>query len=223
VKAYQGNRVGKDKPPILEALREAMADPQHWLPEFTVTLNREVEADDAMMHEAYRRKELGVIRSDDKDLRMTPYPYYDIKTGQVRQGVGFGFIEAAFTEGGQLKCVGQGRKFFWAQMLMGDSADNVQGIIKLDGRLCGTATTLEFLRDYTDESETANAVVSAYRAINQNPLPEAYMLWLQRWPKDHVWEYLRELRWTEENVAFLVDCYKRDLYDDTTEDSDPPE
>ena len=46
IKPYQGQRKGKDKPALLEPLREAIALPQNWLPEFEVLLHRELEADD---------------------------------------------------------------------------------------------------------------------------------------------------------------------------------
>ena len=72
-KPYQGQRKGKSKPPLLEPLREAMMDKANWLPEFEVRMHYDIEADDAMIIQAHQLKDGGVIWSDDKDLRCTPY------------------------------------------------------------------------------------------------------------------------------------------------------
>lgn len=219
VQPYQGNRKGKAKPPLLETLREAMAQRVNWLPEFNVTHNYIVEADDAMMHEAHVRGDNGIIRSEDKDLRMTPYPYYDLLSGTVQPGVGFGHIAVGYTPAGAPKPLGQGRKFFWFQMLFGDQADHVKGLLRLDGALCGIKTGWEYLDPYTDEHAAANAVIDAYRAIDQNPIPEGWLLWILRSPDDTVWKYWQSIRWSPENAAFLIDCYKRHWHDFPSADS----
>lgn len=220
VKPYQANRTGKAKPPLLEDLRMALANEANWLPEFHVQLHYGIEADDAMMIEAHALQDQGVIRSGDKDLRLTPYPWYDEDKGTVEAGAGFGWVEAAYTPSGTLKGSGRGRMFFWLQMLMGDSADNVQGILRLDGKRCGPAGALEYMQHLpTHEGTVANAVVDAYRAIDQNPLPEAVCLWLLRHPWETVTHYLAGLDWSDANAAFLEDCFKRHWYDRATEDS----
>lgn len=211
-KPYQGNRKGKAKPAILEPLRQALAQEENWLPEFTVTLHREREADDGMMIEAHARGNLGVIRSGDKDLRMTPYPYYEESTGLVLAGAGFGWIDIAHTEGGTVKMTGQGVKFFWGQMLTGDTADNVQGIKRYKGALCGPATGVAALAGVDDPDECANIVIDGYRAIDQNPLPEAMLLWILRHEHETVLDYLRTLQFSPANQQFLLDCFHREWY-----------
>lgn len=218
-KPYQGNRKGKAKPPLLEALREAVGQPHNILhDEYSVVMNREVEADDAMMYDSYRLKENGVIWSEDKDLRMTPWPYYDAEYGKVMPSAGFGDTGLAYTKSGNIKPIGQGLKFFWMQMLMGDTADNIQGLKKLDGKLCGPVLAYNSLHDIHDENEAANFVLDGYRAINQNPLPEGWLLWLLRWRGDSFWAYLGELNISAENKDFLADCVRRHWFDtpDTT-------
>lgn len=209
VKPYQGNRSGKDKPALLEALRQQAALEMNWVPNSEVILHRVFEADDGMMQDAYQLKDNGVIRSDDKDLRMTPYPFFEPRTGLVMAGVGFGSLWAKYTPSGLMKAEGQGIKFFWLQMLMGDSADNVKGILKLNGALCGPKGALDYLENYKDETTTANAVIDAYRVINQNPIPEGWFLWMLRHPRDTFWQYLGELELSAANRSFINECVTR--------------
>lgn len=208
-KPYQGQRKGKAKPALLEPLREAVAENSNWLPEYQVLLHRELEADDGMMQDAYRLKDRGVICSEDKDLRMTPYPYYEARKGTVQAGEPFGWISVAHTPAGTPKLVGQGPVFFWAQMLMGDTADNIAGLLRLDGKLCGVVGAYGALDGIRDIHEVANYVISAYRAIDQNVVAEGWLLWLTRWPGDNVIKYMQELNLSHENRAFIEDCVRR--------------
>lgn len=212
VKPYQGNRKGKDKPPLLEPTREAVCLPEHRMEEFECRLHFDIEADDAMMIQAYSLKEDGLIWSEDKDLRMTPYPYWDMPLGIVRAGEPVGYVEEAFTPSGTRKVVGQGPMFFWAQMLMGDTADNVQGILKLGGNLCGAAAAYKALKDVKCINSAANLVIDGYRAIDQNPLPEGYFMWLLRYRDDSFWKYLQELKLSEQNRSFINECVKRQWF-----------
>lgn len=207
VKPYQGQRSSSAKPPLLQALRQEVseADPP---PGVFVHMQRNVEADDAMMMKAYELGEMGIIRSEDKDLRMTPYPYYDIESGTVMPSDPFGKLWIKEMKSGK-KLLGRSLKFFWAQMLMGDSADNIKGVLTLNGKDCGPVNTFDLLDPMTEIGQVCNAVVDAYRAIDQNPLPEGWLLWLLRSPDDNFWKYLNELEWTEANRTFLADCISR--------------
>ncbi len=144
-KPYQVNRKSKSKPPLLEPLRELVADNSTWLDDYSVLLHRELEADDGMIQDAYRLGDNGVICSEDKDLRMTPYPYYEIDRGQVQPGQPVGWVSIKHTPSGTPKLTGQGPLFFWAQMLMGDTADNVQGVARYNGKLCGAVGAFDVL------------------------------------------------------------------------------
>lgn len=208
-KPYQGNRSGKDKPSLLEPLRQAMAQPMNWLPDWDVQFHRDVEADDAMIIQAHQLKEDGVVWSDDKDLCLTPYPYWDQELGIIeRLSNPVGYLTRKYTPAGHLKIWGRGVKFFWCQMLMGDQADNVQGITRLNGKLCGKDGAYQALVNLNDESALSNYVVSAYRSIGQNVLAEAWLLWLLRSPKDSAYLYLLDCGLTPENLAYVKHCAK---------------
>lgn len=209
VKPYQGQRNGP-KPALLEPLREAVADENNWLPEYVAFLHRDKEADDYMIQDAYVYKEDGVISSEDKDLRMTPYPYYELDRGQVMASCPVGHVTLKFTPAGTPKLAGQGPMFFWGQMLCGDSADNIKGILKYDGALCGPAGAFKVLENAKDIDTAANLVLDGYRAIDQNPVAEGWLLWLTRWRGDNVIEYMNSLALSPSNKDFVRDCTLRD-------------
>lgn len=208
-KTYQGQRKNKPKPPLLEPLREAMMQKENWLPEFQVRMHYDIEADDAMTIQAHHLGMDGVIWSDDKDLRCTPYLYYNQSTGTVEGPEPHGWVGAKLTDSGNLKVIGRGPIFFWAQMLMGDSADNVAGLAKYNGALCGPAATLKILGEVRDRDEAANLVIDGYRQIEQNVIAEGYLLHLLQHPRDHVFDYIMSHDLTPENREFVQWCMQQ--------------
>lgn len=210
VKPYQGNRKGKPKPPLLEALRlsaQTLFTPQE---NVVVLPHYQVEADDAIMCDSYLDKEY-VVWSEDKDLQIVPCKLYDIYTGIISTiDDTFGYIKESTTTGGNFKVKGHGTKFFWYQMLAGDQADNVKGILKYDGALCGPRKAYEVIAGTASESEAANVVLNAYRKIHQNPIPEGECMWLIRHKQDSFVEYARKLDLTKENLDYLRECYRLD-------------
>lgn len=212
IKPYQGQRKGKSKPALLEPLREAVALRENWLDEYEVTLHRAIEADDGMMIDAYRLGENSVVVSEDKDLRMTPYPWFDAKLNRVLPSEPLGWITPAHTPAGTAKLIGRGRLFFWAQMLMGDQADNIQGLLRYKNQKIGPILAYEVLRNVQSEQEAANLVLDAYRSIKQNPIAEGWLLWLLRTPEDSFWQYVQELGITDENASFLDAAVREDWF-----------
>lgn len=221
---YQGNRKGKPKPPLLEPLRIAIAH-HHSLEdgriplEWSVMLHDYWEADDGLVMDSVYYGGNGVVWSEDKDLRLCPGPFYEISTGRVDYiDNPYGWIAAGATEGGTLKVKGHGTKFFWAQMLMGDTADHVKGILKLNGKLCGPAGAIDFLTPIEDESEAANKILWAYAKTQQQFLPEAECLWLRRHGEDSAYNYIRSLDldanlrvWLEQSHAAHLKIFQRNI------------
>jgi len=128
VKEYQANRKGKAKPKHLASLREYVRG----LPE--CLFHEHQEADDGMAQGNYAAfkagtPDLSVICSADKDLKMCSGWHLDQQTGELKYVDGYGEIE--LTEGKSKKIKGYGTSFFWAQLLMGDTADNIPGLPKL--------------------------------------------------------------------------------------------
>lgn len=190
-KPYQGQRIGP-KPALLQPLRDAVQT-FDWPDNWSVYAWRDREADDGMIMHGLRHGDNGIILSGDKDLCLTRGPYWIIEEGRLDIiDNRFGWIRTKQMTS-STKVVGHGTKFFWAQMLMGDSADNVKGIIRYNGALCGPVAAYNILKDVHDESEAANLVLRAYANISQDPLAEAQCLWLRRSDEDCAYRYLCEL------------------------------
>lgn len=133
LKEYQGNRLDKPKPRYLGIMREWLAQ------KFPGTLHETCEADDGMSSMQYAavangRKNFSIIASKDKDLTMVPGLHLDWDKGIIRETDEFGHIEIVIKSGGK-KLVGLGQKYFWAQMLMGDGADNISGLPRITGKV----------------------------------------------------------------------------------------
>lgn len=210
VKPYQGNRVNKEKPVLLEFLRNIAHDQFLEHENITVLPQRVIEADDAMMQDAYSIPNT-IGYSEDKDLTIMPIPLYNIKTGQIMHlppGTRYGWIKLDYSTS-TTKVVGHGTKFFWAQMLMGDGADNIKGLEKLNGKLCGAVGTHAYLDAAGTEDDAANLVLDGYRAHGQNFLPEAECLWLTRMDGDTAAGYIASLNLSAQNREFLTQCFNQ--------------
>lgn len=196
-KPYQGNREGAKKPPLVEPLRQVVAARRLEMPEdWYVNLESELEADDSCMIDSWQYKESGVLYSADKDLRHTPYAILDPKTQAVRkpvQGIG----ELWLHQPTKTKTLlGHGPIFFWAQCLMGDTADHIAGLTRYDGKAIGPVKTYELLHEFQnqpDEREIAKFVLDAYARNGQDFLPEAYLLWMRRTRENTIQEHLKWL------------------------------
>ena len=217
VKPYQANRQdSKNKPKHLELLRsQYVADKiMDTFPEITVHLHYDIEADDALIIDHYKNPDW-VLVSPDKDLLMSPYVQYIVDEGRsevLMQGDTFGWISRKdwIREGSGVKAsklIGKGTKFFLAQMLMGDTADNVQGILKLNGKACGLVGAYEALNPIVDSHEAVNFVIEAYREIQQNIIAEAEAMWLLRNRRDSSYKFFKEHELTPLNLEFLDECY----------------
>lgn len=127
-KPYKGTRK-ENKPWHFDNLTAYM---QGVLPCKTVSY---IEADDALSIEAIKDTEHTVICTRDKDLRQVPVNVYSWELGrQAAFGPVLvsdpGWLEL-YDAGGKGKLRGTGFAFFCAQMLMGDTVDNIPGVPKV--------------------------------------------------------------------------------------------
>ena len=128
VKEYQANRKGKEKPKHLGAIKDYMASKPF------CTMHTDQEADDGMAQANYEainmgHSELSVIMSGDKDLTMCSGWHCDWYTFEMTEVMGYGVCDIVVV-GKTKKVKGFGTSFFWHQMLMGDTADNIPGLPK---------------------------------------------------------------------------------------------
>lgn len=184
-KPYQGNRKGKERPALLGPLKTECAKQQHWY------LHDELEADDAILDSVRSLKhplENTVVVSADKDLCVTPSCYLDLTTNLIclhLEAPYLGYIALDAKH----KLYGRGNLFFWAQALMGDSADNIAGLHRHPdlgniGPVKAYNNIKRILELYSDYSSTykldrvGEYVFTLYREANQDPWPELEALYL---------------------------------------------
>lgn len=214
LKEYQANRQNKIKPRFLHIIREWMHK------ERGAILHMDCEADDGMSMAQYKaigdgNKNLSIIATKDKDLLMVPGLMLDWDTGEITdtKDDDFGWIEIKVmpNKSKTKKVVGRGWKYFWAQMLTGDNADNISGIpIVYDDRFytksgkpkkCGPVLAYEILEQCNTNLEAYETVRNLYKAYSDNEgfvhwktgervdfgdvfLSEASLLWMRRYSTD---------------------------------------
>ena len=212
-KAYQGNRKGKEKPEHLQAIRAyiGMALPS------IVHLNQ--EADDGMAQANYAaiergERNLSVIVSRDKDLRMVPGLHWDFDDEcivDVDDPFGSIWVDRSKKTA---KLTGWGTSFFWAQLLMGDSADYIAGLpwMTVDGKdkRVGPITAFKLLEDCKTDLECFELIKKLFKESSyqwhdyrdERPtfwalhmVSDMQLLWMRRKPdQTDVIEWLGELK-----------------------------
>ena len=214
-KPYQGNRANGKKPELVEPLRYAVGREQlHLPPEISIVFNNKYEADDSVVM-GCEADPNAIFYSEDKDLdclRNRKLCQHELKVlGRVNH-LGWMLLKEMSQS---KKVVGRGPAFFWAQMLMGDTADNIKGIRKAHKKLCGPAKTFELLLPFTNqmedsslphhflatytEQDLARYVLTLYMEEGQNPWPEAWLLWLYRTPDYNFYKHMQHLGLLDES------------------------
>ena len=123
-KGYQANRKDVAKPEHLQTIRSYIGE------ELPSIVHLDQEADDGMAQANYNAVDsnLSVIVSKDKDLRMAPGLHWDFDDEYIVDvDDPFGSIWIDRSKKSP-KLLGWGTAFFWAQLLMGDTADNIAGL-----------------------------------------------------------------------------------------------
>jgi DNA polymerase-1 len=173
VKAYQGQRTGR-KPKNWAYLRDVL---EHYEgPNFKPKLWMTREADDGMAYCANQARV--AISTRDKDMRMLPGLHINWMTYELTE-VKRGEYDVIGTDGLQY-----GRKWFYLQLLQGDTADNIPGLPKLFGKQCGEATGQKYLASATTPENAYDFVQTAYADFYGPLWPDALaeqaaLLWLR--------------------------------------------
>ena len=123
IKEYQGNR-DTEKPELLEYAKEFLSS------NYDACVWSDREADDGVTQYQLRCiEELGnefvVLDSLDKDLRMVQGLHLCPETLKIVDVQGYG---SCWYDADKKKVLGWGTSFFWHQVLMGDSVDNIPGL-----------------------------------------------------------------------------------------------
>ena len=129
-----------------------------------------------------------VICTRDKDLRQVPGWHYGWEHGkqpefELQFVVGVGDIEL-IVKPKTKEIKGTGLKFFYSQIITGDSTDNIPGLPRK-----GAVAAYDALSDATTEGECFAAVREAYKAVYDDDweprlLEQGQLLWMVRELKD---------------------------------------
>lgn len=155
IKEYKGNRKNSKKPLHYKAIREYLVN-YH-----AAEVISGMEADDAMGINMCNGCGTKICCTIDKDLRMIPGLHHHLdweKQGlnKIEKIEDPGFVRLETTKTGRNKIWGGGMLWFYAQMLLGDSADNIPKIPKM-----GPVSVTNLLRDKTSD-EAKQVVVGVY-------------------------------------------------------------
>jgi hypothetical protein len=160
VKPYQGQRSGSRRPKNWEFLRNYLETYQG--DAFSVKLWKDREADDGMAFVAHNCVELykqpvAAIYTADKDMRMLPGLHVDWNTYQVVEVPKGAYDIKRSPDGLQY-----GYRWFWLQMLQGDSADAIPGLPLYLGKKVGEVTAGKALAQAENHIEAFNVVTRMY-------------------------------------------------------------
>lgn len=117
IKPYKGHR--SRRPKYLQEVRKYLIDRYK-----TLISPSYLEADDTIGILSQKRKDCIVVGVD-KDLHMLPGMHYNLNEGTIWQSSDPGHLDLCCE---RKKLSGGGMLWFWAQCLMGDSADNIPGV-----------------------------------------------------------------------------------------------
>jgi len=198
VKPYQGQRSGQ-RPRNWEMLRAYLEGHDGGM--FRVAHWRDREADDGMALESWQAEEplrTCVIASPDKDMRMLAglhIDFHDYTLTEVPKG--------SYEVIGPYNGLVYGHKWFWLQMLQGDTADNIPGLPKAEGKLCGEKTAAKYLAETTCNGEAFEVVSGLYRGTYDCAwagafVEQAALLWLRGGKAAYIHDFLRVVPRTSE-------------------------
>jgi hypothetical protein len=179
------------------------------------------EADDLLCREQNNMIKEGrikesILMSGDKDLWMVQGYHACDKTGRRWLVDGYGHTEYREVGNVKPKLVGEGTSWFWHQLVLGDKADDIPGLEKIDhttldrylplksgkrrkagSTSCGEAKAVAMLEGVTTDREAARRVGIAYREFYgahamTRLVEQAYLLWMQR--TDNMWDVIEYMQ-----------------------------
>jgi DNA polymerase-1 len=208
-KPYQGNRQSGRKPANWEALRVFLEthDPNLHTG-FVVDRYTDREADDGFARASYRSPDPVrdvAIASSDKDMRMLAGLHIDWKDYTLTP-VPKGSYEVIGPYNGLV----YGHKWFWLQMLQGDTADNIPGLPLYFGKRIGEKGAETVLKGTTCNQEAFEVVAEGYaghyaEAWTDAFVEQAALLWLRTSDRAPLADFLRIVPGTPE----IMDAVER--------------
>ena len=156
---YKGNRKSVQKPRHLQTARDHMES------KYQAIISKGEEADDLIAKEAARLDYKACVASIDKDMLQIPCWHFNMVRGDYVNVTPFGGI-----------------KFFYTQILTGDTADNIVGLFRV-----GPVKAKKILEDAETEEDLWDCVVKAYDGNQDRVIENARLLWLRR-EEEEIWQ-----------------------------------
>ena len=171
IKPYKGNRSLNGRPYHYEVVRAYLVD------KHAAKTVYSIEADDEILYTATIAPHKYILAVDDKDYWTYTGDIYNIRTkliGEYKYRNEYGGLE--LTE--KRKLIGRGMSWFYAQMLLGDTADNIPGIKGI-----GDVKTYNLLKDVTSERVAHGIVMGIYKETYGDEWTDAFievgqLLWI---------------------------------------------
>ncbi len=224
VEAYQEKRNKKSNPELayrVEQIRASLASKCSG--SYKAVVSHLIEADDNLRMYQIRQIEKhgiasSVMDSGDKDLWFTD-GWHMNDSGKFYLVDGFGHTEYREVGNVKPKLVGEGTSWFWHQMIMGDTVDNIPGLPQISNTTldvyfplksgkkrkdgsgsCGEAKAYEMLKGVTSNGQAFGIVCEAYEAYwhdkadwREMLVEQAFLLWIRRTSKlTDVLDFLNE-------------------------------
>ena len=180
VKPYQAQRANSRRPKNWQGLRALLEAGVFG----EVIIDYDREADDRFGQFGHARSEHTVIGTQDKDMRMVPGYHLDWADNRMFY-LAPGVYDAVFND------KQFGLKWFWLQMLQGDTADHIPGLPKYvsggKAKLIGEKTAEEKLSSTTTSREAAEVVYLLYESYYGERwlvemMEQAVLLWMRHTP-----------------------------------------
>lgn len=146
IRPYKGNRDSSMKPYYMADIKSQM------ISDYAAVVLDDCEADDGIAIAQYNYANLGkksILVTQDKDLRMVPGDYFDLPKNKL------GTVTPS-----------EGIRWFFKQVLMGDSTDNIEGIHRM-GKVKASKIIDELNTD--NELEMWLECVNQYEIALKNP------------------------------------------------------
>lgn len=186
-KPYQGQRANSRRPENWAALRDYLTGNEC---RFPVEITYTAEADDLFGKYAYTQPDDVVIYTQDKDMRMLPGRHLDWVTHRMHQ---VGYVHSWGTSltvcNSEFNEKQYGPKWFWLQMLHGDTADNIPGLPKYKDtkdllKPVGEVTAGKLLAGETDLKGIVATCYESYYGDRWlvEMMEQACLLWMRREP-----------------------------------------
>ena len=181
IKPYKGNRANIVKPYWLDFIYKYLCS------KWEATVSEGVEADDAIGISATTGNRICTIATTDKDLLAIDCEYYNImKKTKIEKG------QWLKLSANRKKIEGKGLPFFYAQMLTGDTADNIPGVGGY-----GPVKTCEVLQDCETEEDYINAAWFVYKDKFECDAKSRYLevgnlLWIHTFQINDIRKYWEE-------------------------------